>query len=393
MGGIGLIAFFSCIFLAQPAFSDVELVQSVPLETDLTVPGIPMTQDVWLQMVQNAKSTIDLEQYYMSPGDSLQPILQAIEDAATRGVHVRMLLDASFLKTNSTGPTQFLSNPNIEVRSIDFSATGGIQHAKYIVVDGTDIYSGSANFDWLALSHIHEVGLHITDAQLGAKVESIFNQDWPNGLALTPPNSSSTQSPAVCQNLIFPQFHQSTLTSFADDSGLQIVASPMADAVSGIPDTLASILQLMSNAQKTIQIQVYEYSTTPFNGGSPWKDLDNGIRAAVARGVQVQMIVDATVMRSGKKDLQALAKLPNVSITAITIPQWSGGPLQYARLIHSKYMIVDGALGWVGSENWIDTYFTGSRNVGTIINSTNLAQGLNSIFTTVWNSPYGVAVK
>ena len=49
--------------------SNVEVVQSVPLETTLSVAGIRETQAVWLEMINGAQSTLDLEQFYVSDQD------------------------------------------------------------------------------------------------------------------------------------------------------------------------------------------------------------------------------------------------------------------------------------------------------------------------------------
>jgi 3',5'-cyclic AMP phosphodiesterase CpdA len=55
--------------------------------------------------------------------------------------------------------------------------------------------------------------------------------------------------------------------------------------------------------------------------------------------------------QSTKKELVALSQLKKVKVRSVTIPQWSGGKIDYARLIHSKYLVVDGTSSRVGSEN------------------------------------------
>jgi phosphatidylserine/phosphatidylglycerophosphate/cardiolipin synthase-like enzyme len=187
------------------------------------------------------------------------------------------------------------------------------------------------------------------------------------------------------------------LKIFADQvPGLEVVASPLQSNPAGVPDTLSSITSLIGQAQSTLDIQVYQYSTTPYSKQGPlWTVLDDAVRAAAARGVQVRLMVDATVLSSAsKKEILALAQLDNVQVKAITIPEWSGGKLQYARLIHSKYFVIDGgAMSWIGSENWIDSYFTNTRNVGFTLTDTSAGAQIEQIYENVWSSAYGAVVK
>lgn len=370
------------------AGSTIEVVQSYPIETTLQVPGIAQTQSVWLDIVNSATQTLDIEQYYINnvTGDSLDPVVTAVKAAAARGVQVRFILDSAFLKSNPDEADCVSGIPNIDLRQIDFSP--GIMHAKYMVADGVNAYAGSANFDWLALTHIHEMGFHTVDPTIGATLESIFNTDWPNATEI-----SSSSSSLALESAGFLNFAWAYGVGLPD---VTVVASPQQANPDGVGDTLDAITALMNGAKSSLDVQVYEYSTTPFSGtGSSWTALDNVVRATAKRGVQVRLMVDATVMSSASKtELQALSKLSNIQVKAITIPEWSGGPLQYARLIHSKYFVVDGgATGWVGSENWIDSYFLNTRNVGMTVTDPGLGAQLEEVYNNVWGSAYGTTIN
>lgn len=353
--------------------ANVEVVQSVPLETNLSIPGIRETQAVWIEMIESAKSTLDLEQFYVSDqsGEALAPVLQAIQEAASRGVHVRLLVDAKFYSTYPDSVNQIAATHNCEARKIDFSSYGGVQHAKYFVVDGQQAFVGSQNFDWRALSHIHEVGLRIDDSDMINGLESIFEKDWNEG------TSNST-------------FLVTAPGRFFMDSELTLVASPAAANPPGITDSITAVTDLIASAQNSIKIQVMEYTTkNVYNGGGTWSILDQAIRKAASRGVHVQLMVDVSSLKSGSKDLKALAKVSNVEVMSVTIPQYSGGKIDYARLIHSKYMVVDGAEAWVGTENWSESYFMQTRDVGLIVTVPDAVSRLDQIFDHVWTSGYG----
>lgn len=88
--------------VAQPTGSSrIELVESIPIETVLDNPDIRNTQEVWLQMIDAARGSLDIEQFYISNKvhEPLEPIIQAIERAAQRGVRVRLIVDARFSRT------------------------------------------------------------------------------------------------------------------------------------------------------------------------------------------------------------------------------------------------------------------------------------------------------
>jgi hypothetical protein len=53
-----------------------------------------------------------------------------------------------------------------------------------------------------------------------------------------------------------------------------------------------------------------------------------------------------------------------------------------------KYMVVDGNQGWLGTENWSGSYFTGCRNVGLTFSDLTTIGKLGQIFNRVWTSPY-----
>ena len=356
--------------LPMGARASVDVVQSVPLETNLAIPGIQDTQSAWLELINSAKQSIDLEEFYMSGADVLTPVVNALKAAATRGVQIRIILDKGFYKTYPTDAQALATVANVKVKTIDFSKLGGIMHAKYFVVDRQRAYVGSANFDWLALSHIQEVGLKVDDQQLGAGLESVFNLDWASG-----------QAPSTAT------FFEEVKTAFINPL-VQLYASPTTDVPADVPPSLNALLNLMKNAKSSLKIQLYEYSTSLYGSTTKFRDLDNAIRAAALRGVKVEMALDKTAQKAGASDLLALSKIANISIKTITIPQWSGGALQYARVAHSKYMIVDDTQVWIGSENWSGDYFSSSRNVGIISSDNHVLSKIAQIFNKVWTSAY-----
>jgi phosphatidylserine/phosphatidylglycerophosphate/cardiolipin synthase-like enzyme len=162
-------------------FADIEIVESIPIGTTLDNPDIRNAHEVWLEMIGHAQKALDIEQFYISnePGKLLEDVLSAIYQAASRGVKVRIIVDARMYKTYPGSVDSLGRCHNIETRRIDFGAAGGgIQHAKYFIVDGNEVFMGSQNFDWRALEHIHELGLRIKQQKIAQTYSDVFELDW-----------------------------------------------------------------------------------------------------------------------------------------------------------------------------------------------------------------------
>ena len=54
-----------------------------------------------------------------------------------------------------------------------------LKKPKIFIVDDSEVFIGSQNFDWRALKHIHELGIRISgDRDLIKIYSDIFNEDW-----------------------------------------------------------------------------------------------------------------------------------------------------------------------------------------------------------------------
>ncbi|MCK9244222.1 MAG: phospholipase D-like domain-containing protein, partial [Candidatus Marinimicrobia bacterium] len=146
---IGFVLFFLLSFTigirSQTPFKNFEIVESIPVETTLDNPEIRNTPEVWAEMFAAAQKSIDIEQFYISdaPGEPLEAIIQLIEKAAQRGVLVRIIADARMAKTYPEILERLAKQKNISVCRIQvFNKNGGIQHAKYFVIDRREVFIG-----------------------------------------------------------------------------------------------------------------------------------------------------------------------------------------------------------------------------------------------------------
>jgi uncharacterized protein (TIGR00369 family) len=64
--------------------------------------------------------------------------------------------------------------PGVTVRYLNLARTGGILHAKYLLLDDELLYVGSQNFDWRSLTQIHELGVRVRSRPLASQLGAIF---------------------------------------------------------------------------------------------------------------------------------------------------------------------------------------------------------------------------
>jgi len=365
---------------SQTPFTDFEIVESLPIETTLDNPNIRNTPEVWAEMFAAAQKTIDIEQFYISnqPNEPLEPIIQSIEKAAQRGVKVRVLADDRMANTYPETLERLARHKNIAVRRIKvFNKNGGIQHAKFFIIDNQEVFIGSQNFDWRALKHIHEIGVRIRLPEYARLMTELFEMDWQN----------ANQDKMPSRKLTEPQ-HFSFVTAPGDTIRFSASGSPAKNLPDGMASDEKAILTLIRNAQHEICIQLLSYS--PLDRKTKYyAKLDDALRTAAARGVTVNLLVsDWNTAPRELPFLQSLDILPNINVKLGTIPEFSGGYISFARVEHCKYMIVDDSLAWIGTSNWSRNYFYDSRNLGLSIASRTVNQTLHQIFDISWNAPY-----
>ena len=364
--------------------ADLMIFESWPQETTLNNAHIADVVPVWIEAIDSAQSTLDFEEYYAinAPGTGLDKVVQALKRAADRGVKIRFIIDSN-MTTGDNGvlPQELAQIPNLEIRNISFKEmTGGIQHAKFFIVDGQTLYFGSQNFDWRSLEQISEMGARLRPASIVEPIRQIFETDWK--LA---ENTSAGVQPADCPSPAAVDYH-------GESASIQIVASPKGYLPCESMWDLPKLIDMIGKAQNSIAIQLLNYATENYDH-TMFTELDDALTAAAARGVKVRLLVsDWSTRPKYIKDLKRLEPIDNIETRMIEIPEHSSGFVPYSRTIHSKFMVVDDADSWIGTSNWAGDYFYKSRNIGIIVNSTKLNQELTQSFDNYWNSDYAIVV-
>ena len=375
------IFFWLCIINLQS--QTIRLVESVPIETVMEQSALPLAKDVWVEMFSSAEKSIDIEVFYFTnqSGEPMEKVMNSIKDAAARGVKVRVIVDNNFYTKGEKSVDELEDINGIEIRKIPFNKIGGgLMHAKYFVIDGKEIFVGSQNFDWRALKHIHEMGITVKSEKLASDFEKIFEMDWQ--LALNP---DKILLDSLVKSII-PEVTKSRSIKLSDkkfgDVSLYAGFSPFNATPEAFMKEENELLNMIDEAKDSICIQVINYSLK-----NKFYDIDNELRAAAERGVKIKILfADWTMKKSTEEDIKSLSKVKNIEIKISTIPEFSGGFIPYARVDHSKYMIVDNNKAMISTSNWEKGYFYDTRDAAIFLTGEKINKSLNEVFERIWNS-------
>ncbi|MBA5636418.1 phospholipase [Duganella sp. LX20W] len=380
-----LSALLGTASLAHAAFTipGFELVQTAPRETTLVNADLRDPATVWCELFDQARKEIVLGQFYVvgQAGSAFERVLTRLEAAGRRGVHIRFLLDQKGVRLSDAATIERLKAiPNLELHIIDFNQlTGnGILHAKYLVVDRATAYVGSQNFDWRSFEHIHETGLRITEPRIVAQVQAVFDQDWRAQVLA----AQGLQAPVLNAHTVAADLNQESF----------LLASPNRYNPAGVGDSETGLPALLASARREVRIQLLDYAPLSYGpkGTRPYYAvIDNAVRSAANRGVKVKLLVSNWNLEEAEQPyLKSLAVLPNVEVRVVTLPVASTGFIPFARVIHSKIMVIDDQLAWVGTSNWAGGYMDLSRNLEVVMRNDAMARRLAALHEQTWSSSY-----
>ncbi|MCF7886438.1 MAG: hypothetical protein K9M80_08080 [Candidatus Marinimicrobia bacterium] len=380
-----LVSFFLITFLfCQFPAKDFEIVESIPLETELDNAKIRNTTEVWLELIRSAQKSIDLEQFYFANKENsqLEKVIQALKERADHGVKIRLIAENNMAETYPGTINRLKKHKNIKTRIISvFNEQHGVQHSKYFIIDEEKVFLGSQNFDWRALEHIHEIGLCINHQKYAQQMTEIFELDWQQSLR---DQLRKTQK--------YGEKTEYTININQEKIKFYPTASPYFNMPHDFYSDELAIIELIDNAQESVCIQLLSYSPSDYE--NYYHKIDNAIRRASLRSVKVEILLSDWCTREYEIPyLKSLQVLPNIEIKLSSIPQYSSGYIPYARVEHCKYMIVDNNISWVGTSNWKKDYFHNSRNLGLIVKSEQINTTLQNIFDKSWHSKYSSSLN
>ncbi|XP_074128586.1 5'-3' exonuclease PLD3-like [Sminthopsis crassicaudata] len=402
----------------SPAACSLVLAESIPEGMSFS-PGSPQhisTHRAWLQLIQRAQSQVDIAAYNFTlrsratgsahpSGWQGQEILDRLLSLPGRGVRLHVAM-------NSPQPSDIdadeLGRHGAKVTPVQLEQlTGGIVHSKFWVVDGRDVYVGSANADWRALTQIKELGAVLYDCSPVAQdLLSIFNMyqalGGPRAVLPTswPPHfsaGSSLQKPI-------------RLHLDGHPADVYLSSSPPALCGPGRTSDLQAILSTISQARKFIKVSVMDLMPQCMfcQPKRFWPELDSALRAAACdRRLPIQLLISCWRQSDPNmfiflESLNILAQPPlscplRVKLFSVPVSR-DQRQIPFARMNHNKFMVTDQA-AYIGTSNWSHDYFLRTTGVALVIARPPGAQmlpvqrELQAVFERDWASPYALPLS
>jgi cardiolipin synthase A/B len=137
---------------------------------------------MYLEAINRASTNLWLTTAYFLPD---QDFVDALKDAAQRGVDVRILvpLKSNHIVTDWISRGYYTQLLEAGVRIFRFR--DAMIHAKTATVDSSWTTVGTANIDRLSLTGNYEINVEVIDHALAESMEEIFTTDCSNSLELT----------------------------------------------------------------------------------------------------------------------------------------------------------------------------------------------------------------
>lgn len=138
------------------------------------LPGSGRVASIYEWMARSARETLEITDAYMVAPPA---VVDAFEDAARRGVSVRLLLPGRNNHPVAGAAARWIYERLLDAGARIFEWEGVMIHAKTAVADGQIVLVGSSNLDPLSMHLNFELNLAVVDAAVGAEMQRMFERD------------------------------------------------------------------------------------------------------------------------------------------------------------------------------------------------------------------------
>jgi cardiolipin synthase A/B len=331
----------------------------------------PRTYSAMFAAIESARDYVFVESFIFEEaayGDRTLSVL--LSNAAARGVKIFILYDAvGSLTTNS----QFLGSlqtAGIELCAFNplnpldkrFSGVNQRDHRKIVVVDGNLAFTGGVNFSQAyriasnqarRRGHSRQKSLdegwrdtHIEVRGTAAReLERLFRETWVK---------------AECNGEVTPPFQERAVA--VGNTLVQVVGSTPDDETNEIYATLLSVI---TYAQKNVDVTMAYFV--------PDDTLENAIKAAAKRGVEVRIILPSYSDFSGVF-YAGRAHYDDLLESGVKLYELESA------FLHSKSIVVDGVWSSIGSTNFDWRSFVHNNEISVCVIDQGFAQSMSAMF-------------
>ncbi|HVW23081.1 MAG TPA: phospholipase D-like domain-containing protein [Candidatus Saccharimonadales bacterium] len=287
---------------------------SLPVASEANIPLV--------NAINAAQNSVELVDYTFHSA----ALKQALVNAATRGVAVRVILDGHDGK-NATAYND-LQKAGVPVKFGDISHYT-ITHEKSVLIDHAQAYIGTYNMSTCVYTTRRDFGVIDSNPNDVNAWLTVFNADWNDQLLSTTPTGD---------NLIWS------------------------------PNSAQRLIDLINSAQSSINF----YDETLNN-----ESIIQALIAAASRGVTVRgVMTDQTQFES------YYSELTNGGVQLHLFPDDNN-----ALYIHAKAIVADDKTAYMGSINFTNQSTNTARELGIITADSAIVNGINTVFATDWSTP------
>lgn len=316
------------------------------------------------EAIREAREYVHIEFYILVHDETTDVVFQALREATERGVKVRVLLDhiSAVRNPGKKRTAQSLTDMGAEwdymlpVRPWrgEYQRPDLRNHRKLVVIDGIVGFTGSQNLvdsNYNKKSNIRR-GLHWRDLMVRVEgpivlgLEAVFQGDWyletGNYLERLNIEEVPTELPGDLDCQIVPSG-----PGYAAENNLQVFVS------------------LLYTAQRRISI------TSPYF--VPDGSIMNALRAATARGVEVELFVseigDQALVYHAQRSYYEELLLAGVQIWMYRPPY----------ILHSKHFTIDDSVAVVGSSNMDPRSFGLNMEISMVVHGESFVRDLDEV--------------
>lgn len=315
--------------------------------------------------IASAKHFVYVEYYILALDDATEPVIEALEQAAARGVTVRVLYDAygSRKYKRKKEMRARLQAAGVQIHSVlpfRMPGKGYVRpdlrnHRKLVVIDGHVGYTGSQNMVERAYhrkdSIVYDELVTRLTGPVVTQLEAVFITDWFSETGTLPVDSHDMFEPnrLDAKHNVNAQLVPSG-PGYDDENNLKVFTAALYDAKDSI----------------TI---VNPYFV-------PDESLIMALVSAARRGVEVRMVnseaIDQFFVAHAQRSYYEQMLQAGVEIFLYKAPT----------LLHSKYILIDSDLALVGSSNMDIRSFELNQELTLVIYDEAVVSQLRSITTT-----------
>ncbi|CAB3398248.1 unnamed protein product [Caenorhabditis bovis] len=387
------------------------VVETIPTNITFGDSPLPMsTYRAWSHLIKSAREELfiaayksslqgkhvlgDMDKLFSNEGDAIYGNIMSV--GKTGEVNIRMIENYPPKDKGDNADGVILQNYGaVHRKSIDIShyMGRGKMHSKFMIADRKHFYLGSANLDWRSLNQKMELGLLIEDCEcLGEDLYNIFDVLW--HLKETGLNNNKP----LQRNAAYNKERPLSVQIQGKPAKVYIATSPKELNNPRRTWDLDAIVHEIDSAKQFIDIHVMDYFPLFLyrNPKVHFAIIDDAIRRAIVRGVQIRMLAAALHYPDiGTRFLRSLESLNNVyangtmqvKIFKVPTANVESIVINRERRTHNKFMVTESAV-IIGTSNWSGDYFMGgTTGAAIVIRQTGKTRPFE-IFNRDWNSEY-----